>query len=109
MRTRSAIVVLAAAASCGAGGRQQHALGALTEGLAPFPAEIEAACELAASRCTRCHTIDRVLLARVESPQHWHLYVERMRRQPGSGFSEAEGHTITRCLVHRSFEAVTLP
>jgi hypothetical protein len=44
-----------------------------------------------------------VLVARVESPAHWGRYVERMRRQPGSGISAADGATITTCLVHRTF------
>ena len=67
------------------------------------PPDITAACELAAHRCTQCHPIDRVLLARVESPRHWAYYVRRMRRQPHSGISEEDERVILRCLVARSF------
>lgn len=67
------------------------------------PPDITAACDLAAHRCTQCHPIDRVLLARVESPQHWAYYVARMRRQPHSGISADDERVILRCLVARSF------
>jgi hypothetical protein len=71
-------------------------------------ADIHAACGLAERRCSRCHTVDRVLFARVESPRHWELYVARMRRQPGSGISEEDARQIVRCLVTRSFGRVAL-
>ena len=87
---------------CGVGGRGRSAE-ALVSGLAPLPPSIDGACRLAARRCTRCHTIDRVLLTRVESPEHWRYYVDRMRRQPGSGISPEDGQVIVRCLVYRSF------
>ena len=110
MKTSSlAAVLVAAVASCGAGGRQQNALDALRSGYAAFPETIDGACALAAARCTRCHTIDRVLLARVESREHWRYYVDRMRRQPQSGISLDEGETITRCLIYRSFDAEHTP
>lgn len=65
--------------------------------------DIEAACRLAEARCSRCHPVDRILFARVDSPQHWEWYVARMRRQPQSGISELDAHDIVRCLVARSF------
>ena len=67
------------------------------------PPDLRASCQLAEHRCSRCHSLDRVLLARVESPEHWVLYVERMRRQPSSGISPDVAHTIVRCLVVRWF------
>jgi hypothetical protein len=67
------------------------------------PPDIQAACAVAAHRCTQCHTIDRVLLARVESPRHWEYYVTRMRRQPHSGISADDERIILRCLIARSF------
>jgi len=72
------------------------------------PPEIHAACRLASQRCTRCHPIDRVLLARVENPQHWEYYVARMRRQPRSGITEEDARVIVRCLVARSFGLAAL-
>ena len=76
--------------------------------LAPPPGaslEVRTSCALAESRCTRCHTIDRVLAARVESPAHWQAYVHRMRLQAQSGILPDEEAPITRCLVFRSFGA----
>ena len=76
--------------------------------LAPPPGaslEIRTSCALAESRCTRCHTIDRVLAARVESPTHWQAYVHRMRLQPQSGILPDEETPIAQCLVFRTFGA----
>ena len=67
------------------------------------PVEIRLGCALAENRCTRCHTIDRILGARVVSPQHWQAYVHRMRLQPESGIMPDEEPPIVRCLVYRSF------
>jgi hypothetical protein len=72
------------------------------EGLSP-PPDVRSACDLAGRRCSRCHPIERLLLAQVSRPEHWAQYVDRMRRQPESGITEVEGATITRCLVYRSF------
>jgi hypothetical protein len=74
----------------------------LTEGRAP-PPDVAEACDLAARRCSRCHPIERLLLAHVASPSHWTWYVERMRHQPESGITEGEGRIIVRCLVFHSF------
>jgi len=67
------------------------------------PPEIRAACDLAQTKCTRCHTTDRIRTAHVTSPSQWKAYVTRMRRNPGSGIDPADGDTIVRCLVYRSF------
>ncbi len=75
----------------------------LTEGLVDLPPEVRASCNLAAHRCSRCHPLERLALARVSSPAHWQMYVERMRVQPGSGISPEEAQVIIRCLVFRSF------
>jgi hypothetical protein len=67
------------------------------------PVDVQQGCALAEKRCTRCHTIDRVLGARIDSPAHWQEYVHRMRLQPQSGISSDEESRIARCLVYRSF------
>lgn len=98
MTTRVLFFVVLAACS-GLGGETR---------LAPAPGaslEIRTSCALAESRCTRCHTIDRVLAARVESPSHWQAYVHRMRLQPQSGILPDEETPITKCLVFRTFGA----
>ncbi len=77
--------------------------GPLGAGLESAPPEITRACELAAVRCSRCHPIERLLRAQVESPTHWRRYVHRMRLMPASGISLEDARRIVRCLVFRSF------
>ena len=67
------------------------------------PVDIRLGCALAESRCTRCHTIDRILNARVISPHHWQAYVHRMRLQSQSGIQPDEESPILHCLVYRTF------
>jgi hypothetical protein len=69
----------------------------------PAPPEIREACAIAETKCTRCHSLDRVLVARAESPHDWESRVDRMRLFPASGISPTEGSVIVRCLVFRSF------
>jgi hypothetical protein len=69
------------------------------------PVDVQQGCALAEKRCTRCHTIDRVLGAHIDSPALWKEYVHRMRLQPQSGISSDEERGIARCLVYRSFGA----
>jgi hypothetical protein len=96
------VLAVLACAALGCGAKVNSSV--LTQGLSP-PPDIRSACDLAARRCSRCHPIERLLLAQVGRPEHWAQYVERMRRQPESGISEPDGETITRCLVYRSFGA----
>jgi hypothetical protein len=72
------------------------------------PVGIESDCALAQTRCSRCHSIDRVSEARVASPSHWQAYVHRMRLQPQSGILPIEEPLILRCLVYRSFGSAGL-
>jgi hypothetical protein len=82
---------------------------ACARGGAPIPAAelardspgLEDACRLTGQRCTRCHSIDRVLLARL-TPSEWTGYVRRMRLMPGSGIPPAEEPILVRCLAFRS-------
>lgn len=67
------------------------------------PTDVRADCALASRRCSRCHTLDRVVDARAEAPEFWRYYVHRMRLQPGSGIRPDEEPPILRCLVYRSF------
>ena len=69
----------------------------------PSPVEIRLGCALAETRCTRCHGAERILNARVSSPNHWREYVHRMRLQPQSGILPDEEAPILHCLVYRSF------
>jgi hypothetical protein len=72
--------------------------------LAPVEARaVRSSCELAETRCSRCHTLDRVVLHEPASPRGWQDEVARMRRIAGSTISRTDGDSIVRCLVYRSF------
>lgn len=66
-----------------------------------LPADVEAACRLTQRRCTRCHTIDRVLNVGPSDDATWRAYVHRMRLMPGSNIPPADEPTIVRCLTAR--------
>jgi hypothetical protein len=66
---------------------------------------LERACRLTERRCSRCHTLDRVINARVSDPADWEAYVSRMRRTPGSGILAQDQEPLLRCLLHHSFGA----
>jgi hypothetical protein len=69
------------------------------------PVEVRLGCALAETRCTRCHSVDRIISARIVSPTHWQAYVRRMRLQPQSGILPDEERPILQCMVYRSFGA----
>ncbi|MFT3698421.1 MAG: hypothetical protein QM831_35080 [Kofleriaceae bacterium] len=69
---------------------------------ADAPPDIASACELASHRCSRCHSLDRILRARITEPREWQGYVHKMRLMPSSGIPPEEEPTITSCLVYRT-------
>jgi hypothetical protein len=95
------IALVSGISACFLFGRETGRLDAPPEA----PVEVRLGCALAETRCTRCHTIDRVIGTRVDSPVHWQDYVRRMRLQPQSGILPDEEPPILRCLVYRSFGA----
>lgn len=102
MTTRLALGLVASTLSaCFLFGRETGRL----EAPAGAPVDVRLGCALAETRCTRCHTIERVLAAQVDSPMHWQAYVHRMRLQPQSGILPDEERPILGCLVFRSFGA----
>lgn len=66
------------------------------------PPDIQSACELANRRCSRCHSIDRVLRAHISEPVEWANYVHKMRLMPGSDIPPDEEPTLTRCMSFRT-------
>jgi hypothetical protein len=71
-----------------------------------IPVEYRADYELFAQRCSKCHSLSRPLdNGRIED-RFWASYVERMRRQPGSGISPEEVPSILRFLHFYSTEVV---
>jgi hypothetical protein len=95
----AAIAIAIAIVACG--GLDEHTM--LTSSVAGAPAQIRASCALAAARCSRCHTLDRVVDAPATDPTYWRVYVHRMRLTPGSGIRPDEEDPILRCLIYRSF------
>jgi hypothetical protein len=51
-----------------------------------------------AQKCSKCHSLSRPLESGITDDAFWHAYVERMRRQPGSGISLADEAPILRFL-----------
>ncbi len=96
----SAIFILAATSCSGRGAGNDNLLVPAGEQIGD---DVRAGCELAATKCTRCHTIERLLRARVPSPRTWQRYVARMRLMPGAGIGASDEPAIVRCLVYRSF------
>ncbi|MDF2695318.1 MAG: hypothetical protein K0S65_3701 [Labilithrix sp.] len=74
--------------------------GARTEGLDPskVPESLRADYDLFARRCSKCHSLARPLNAGITDDEQWVMYVNRMRRQPGSGISYEDQDQILRFL-----------
>jgi hypothetical protein len=68
----------------------EHARG--SEGLdsAALPEEVREDYALFAQRCSKCHSLARPLQSGITDDEYWRSYVERMRRQPGSGIAPDE-------------------
>jgi hypothetical protein len=62
------------------------------------PPAIRSACALAEQRCSRCHDLERIQIAHPDLVD-WPIYVDRMRRMPGSGITVDEASVIVRCLT----------
>src|SRR4029078_5757453 len=52
---------------------------------ARLPAEVQPDYVVFARRCSKCHQLARPLNSGIHDDAMWADYVERMRRQPGSG------------------------
>ena len=71
-----------------------------------MPPAVVADYELFAIRCSKCHSLARPLGSGITEDAYWAKYVERMRRQPGSGISPADVPTILRFLHYYSQEQI---
>ena len=65
-----------------------------------YPPEIRDSYKVFAVRCSRCHTLARPLNARINDPQQWVRYVQRMRLNPASGINAKNGEIILRFLLY---------
>src|SRR5262249_19560022 len=62
------------------------------------PAEVQQACTVTVAKCSRCHPIDRVVVARGIGVGRWQMYIEQMRLKPSSGISLRDADVIFQCL-----------
>lgn len=87
---------------CGCGG----VVSERREGLdvATLPADVQSDYAVFAQRCSKCHSLARPIESGITEDSYWHMYVEKMRRQPGSGISEADTVPILRFLHWYSVE-----
>jgi len=85
------------AAACATAGR---------DGLdaAQLPVEVRPDYALFARRCSKCHQLARPLGSGIRDDARWADYVDRMRRQPGSGISRADTGPILRFLHYYSHD-----
>jgi hypothetical protein len=67
---------------------------------ASLPENIRADYAVFASRCSKCHALARPLNAGITDDEQWRLYVNRMRRQPGSGITMDDQVAVLRFLEH---------
>ena len=72
------------------------------EGLDPskMPENVRSDYTVFANRCSKCHSLARPLTSNITDDEQWVLYVNRMRRQPGSGISRADQDAILRFLKY---------
>ena len=82
------------------------ACGSRTEGLdrTKLPEDIKADYDLFARKCSKCHALARPLQAGITDDQQWVLYVNRMRRQMGSGITYDDQEHILRFLRYYAAE-----
>ena len=71
---------------------------------ARVPSELRDDYAIFAQRCSKCHSLARPLTSGIDDDDYWRRYVERMRRQPASGISEADEAPILRFLHYFSEE-----
>jgi hypothetical protein len=71
-----------------------------TEGmdLSVVPQDERADYAVFAQRCSKCHSLARPLNSGITDDGYWRMYVEKMRRQPSSGITEADTVPILRFL-----------
>ena len=67
----------------------------------PPPSAVVDACDLARTRCSRCHTPERIQHASNTQPADWQRTVHRMRLMPGSAIRTDEESALVRCFVFR--------
>jgi hypothetical protein len=92
----SRVVLLFALAACGESLPRQS----LVTNDEAVP-ELREACSFTEQKCTRCHTIGRVLSWDAHRREDWEPLVTRMRQMASSGITKADAEIVLRCLERR--------
>ncbi len=82
------------------------ACGSRKEGLdaSKLPENIRADYAVFETRCSKCHSLARPLTSGITDDEQWVRYVNRMRRQQGSGISYQDQDRILRFLRYYAAE-----
>jgi len=70
--------------------------------ISTYPPDVHDDYRLFTVRCSKCHALSRALQSGITDDAYWADYVERMRRQPGSGIAPEESPRIQRFLHYYS-------
>jgi hypothetical protein len=70
--------------------------------ISSYPVDVHDDYVLFTIRCSKCHALSRALQSGITDDAYWADYVERMRRQPGSGIAPEESPRIQRFLHYYS-------
>ncbi len=70
----------------------------------PSPEVVLAERNLFTTRCSKCHSLARILEIGFRDETFWRRYVHRMRLQPASGISEEEEAPLLRHLMRLNEE-----
>jgi ferredoxin-NADP reductase/mono/diheme cytochrome c family protein len=70
-------------------------------GLPPMKLDVTAAASLMQQKCSKCHTLDRVVGA-MKDAKGWATTIARMEARPDSGITDADARTIAAYLTSRS-------
>lgn len=63
-----------------------------------YPAPMQSAYKLFASKCSKCHTIARPINTMMKRDE-WERYVKRMMHKPNSGINDSQGKQIFEFVV----------
>jgi len=82
------------------------ACGSRSEGLdaSRLPDHVRGDYQVFARKCSKCHSLARPLQSGIKDDEQWVLYVNRMRRQQGSGISLQDQEVILRFLRYYAAE-----
>jgi cytochrome c5 len=90
-------VLLVMLAACGES-LPRHALVVNESSATP---QLRESCAFTEQKCTRCHTIGRVLAWDAHTRADWEPLVTRMRQMASSGITKADAEVVLSCLESR--------